>query len=37
MLDDAWEIEVDERRPRTVSGGAGTHHIQDIVLRVRRR
>jgi len=29
-------LEVDERRPREVSGGAGAHHIEDLVLRARR-
>lgn len=31
-----WTIEADERRDRTISGGAGAHHIRDIVLRARR-
>lgn len=37
LLDASWQIEVDERRPRTVSGGAGARHTQDQVLRARRR
>ena len=37
LLDGAWQIEVDERRPRSVRGGGGAHHVQDLVLRARRR
>ncbi len=37
LLDDSWHVEVDETRPRHVSGGAGSHHTHDIVLRARRR
>jgi hypothetical protein len=37
LLDDAWEIEVQEQRPRVVpDGGAGAHHVDDLVLRARR-
>lgn len=36
LLDDSWQVEVDERRPRQVSGGAGAHHSHDVVLRGRR-
>ena len=36
MLDDDWAVLVDERRPRTVAGGAGAHHSHDLVLRARR-
>jgi SAM-dependent methyltransferase len=36
LLDDGWRVEVDERRPRQVSGGAGAHHTHDLVLRARR-
>ena len=36
-LDDAWQIEVDEQRPRVVpDSGAGAHHANDSVLRARR-
>ncbi|WP_406004739.1 class I SAM-dependent methyltransferase [Streptomyces sp. NBC_00637] len=36
-LDDGWEVEVDEQRPRVApDGGAGAHHTDDLVLRVRR-
>ena len=32
-----WEIEVDERRARVMpESGAGSHHVDDIVLRARR-
>ncbi len=31
-----WEIEVHEKRPRP-SGAASSHHVDDIVLRARRR
>ena len=37
LLDDNWVIELDEQRPRVVpDGGAGAHHIDDLVLRARR-
>jgi SAM-dependent methyltransferase len=37
LLDDDWEVEVDEQRPRVVpAGGAGAHHKDDVVLRARR-
>jgi len=36
VLGEGWRVEVDERRPRVVSGGAGAHHIQDLVLKARR-
>jgi SAM-dependent methyltransferase len=37
LLDDDWEVEVDEQRPRVApEGGAGAHHTDDLVLRVRR-
>jgi SAM-dependent methyltransferase len=32
-----WKVHVDERRPRSVSGGGGAHHIEDLVLRLTRR
>jgi SAM-dependent methyltransferase len=31
-----WTVEVDERRERLISGGAGAHHADDLVARVRR-
>lgn len=34
--DQGWRIEVDERRPRFVRGGAGAGHTHDLVLRARR-
>ena len=37
LLDDGWQIEVDEKRPRDVTTGAGAHHTHDLVLRARRR
>jgi SAM-dependent methyltransferase len=37
LLDDGWQVEVDERRPRHVDGGAGAHHTHDLVLRARRK
>jgi SAM-dependent methyltransferase len=37
VLDDGWQIEVDERRPRQVSSGAGARHTHDLVLRASRR
>lgn len=37
LLDDDWEVERDEQRPRTApDSGAGAHHAADLVLRVRR-
>lgn len=37
LLDDDWEVEVDEQRPRVApEGGAGAHHADDLVLRARR-
>jgi SAM-dependent methyltransferase len=36
LLDDGWQVEVDERRPRHVDGGAGAHHTHDLVLKARR-
>jgi len=37
LLDDDWEVEVDEVRPRVApDGGAGAHHTDDLVLRARR-
>ncbi|MET9908484.1 methyltransferase domain-containing protein [Streptomyces sp. NPDC006476] len=37
LLDDDWQVEVHEQRPRVVpDGGAGAHHTDDLVLRVRR-
>ena len=37
LLDDGWRIDVDERRPRSISGGGGAHHVEDLVLRATRR
>lgn len=37
LLDDTWVVEVDEQRPREAPPGPGEHHVQDIVLRARRR
>jgi SAM-dependent methyltransferase len=37
LLDEDWEIELDEQRPRVVpDSGAGAHHVDDLVLRARR-
>ncbi|MER8056677.1 MULTISPECIES: class I SAM-dependent methyltransferase [unclassified Streptomyces] len=37
LLDGDWRVEVDEQRPRVApDGGAGAHHTDDLVLRVRR-
>lgn len=37
LLNDDWEVELDEQRPRTApDGGAGAHHTHDLVLRARR-
>ena len=37
LLDDGWRVEVDEKRSRDITGGAGAHHTHDLVLRARRR
>ena len=36
LLGDDWMIEADEVRERHISGGAGSHHTHDVVLRARR-
>lgn len=36
VLGDDWVVEVDERRERDLTEGAGAHHVLDIVLRARR-
>ncbi len=37
LLDDDWVLELEEQRPRVVpDGGAGAHHVDDLVVRVRR-
>jgi SAM-dependent methyltransferase len=36
-LDENWDVLVNERRPRTIRGGAGAHHSHDLVLKARRR
>ena len=37
LLDEDWQVEVDEQRPRIIpEGGAGAHHVDDVVLRARR-
>jgi len=37
LLDEDWDVELDEQRPRVAPpGGAGAHHADDLVLRVRR-
>jgi thioredoxin reductase/SAM-dependent methyltransferase len=33
----AWEIDVHEKRPRPPGAVSGSHHVDDIVLRARRR
>jgi SAM-dependent methyltransferase len=32
-----WDIEVQEKRPRPAGAASAAHHIDDIVLRARRR
>jgi hypothetical protein len=36
MLDDDWEVVVDDRRPRYVVAGAGAGPTHDIVLHAQR-
>lgn len=36
-FDRDWAVEVDETRPRVIpEGGAGAHHVDDLVVRARR-
>ena len=37
LLGDGWRVDVDERRERHVSGGAGAGHSHDLVLLATRR
>ena len=32
-----WDIEVHEKRPRPPGAASATHHVDDVVLRARRR
>jgi thioredoxin reductase len=32
-----WDIEVNEKRPRPAGSASASHHIEDVVLRARRR
>ncbi|HEU5484371.1 MAG TPA: class I SAM-dependent methyltransferase [Microlunatus sp.] len=36
QLDESWQLEVHEVRPRHVTSGAGAHHTHDVVVRARR-
>lgn len=36
LLDDAWEVHVDESRPRVDVPEASAHFVNDLVLRARR-
>lgn len=37
LLDDDWQVELDEQRPRVApESGAGAHQAEDLVLRARR-
>lgn len=36
LLDERWEVETDERRPRDIRGGSGAEHVEDLVLKARR-
>ncbi len=37
VFDEDWEVELNEQRPRVApEGGAGAHHVDDVVLRARR-
>ena len=33
----AWTIEVHEKRPRPAGAASAAHHVDDVVLRARRR
>lgn len=37
LLDDSWEVQFDEQRPRHLAAGAGAHHTHDVVLHAQRR
>ena len=32
-----WDIEVNEKRPRPPGAASASHHVEDVVLRARRR
>ncbi len=32
-----WEIEAHEKRPRPPGAASASHHVDDLVLRARRR
>lgn len=36
LLDDGWQVEADERRPRSIAGGSAGGHTHDWVLKARR-
>jgi SAM-dependent methyltransferase len=36
LLDDGWQIDTNERRPRHLTAGAGAHHSEDVILVARR-
>lgn len=36
LLDDGWQVAVNERRPRHLTSGAGAGHAVDLVLRATR-
>jgi SAM-dependent methyltransferase len=36
LLGPDWQVELDERRPRDRTTGAGAHHTHDVVLHARR-
>lgn len=36
LLDESWQVTVDERRPRHVHAGAGAGHSHDVVLHAQR-
>jgi thioredoxin reductase/SAM-dependent methyltransferase len=33
----AWDIEVHEKRPRPAGAASASHHVDDVILRARRR
>jgi hypothetical protein len=32
-----WDVEVHEKRPRPAGSASAQHHVDDVVLRARRR
>lgn len=35
-LDEGWQVDLAERRPRQIHGGGGAYHATDLVLKAHR-